>query len=78
MGTVRDRVRSVLVIGEVALALEGERPGVGVLVVEGDLARHLRLGAGEGRLFDGGQLDLQMLLLFEESLALVAGPTSRR
>ena len=55
--------------GEFFLALEGERAGVGEVLVIADLSRHLGLRETGGRLLDGRELVLQFLALLHQPLA---------
>src|SRR6266508_2993795 len=48
-----EQVSPVVLDRQVPFPLEGERPRIGVLIVEGNLARYVRLRGGKGRLLDG-------------------------
>src|SRR4051794_30734600 len=63
------QVANVVLDREVALALEREGAGVRVLLVEGDLARQIRLRRREGGLLDRRQLRLELRALLLQARA---------
>src|SRR5439155_10761447 len=63
-----EQVAHVVLQGQVLLPFEGGRAGVRVFLVEGGLARQVRLGLGERGGLELGKLRAQLLSLLEETL----------
>ena len=72
-----EEIADVLLDRQVLLAFERGRSGVGGLVVQADVTGHLGLGGGEGVLFEGGELGLQLAPLLDEAgLEIGRSPSS--